>query len=44
VRDLLFGWFLRGPRRRGPAANVAGRHRPGRNGPRVCSAPVARAV
>ena len=40
MSDLLFGSFLRGPRRRGPVPRDVGRrHRPGRNGPRVSSTP-----
>lgn len=42
--DLLFGSFLRDPRRREPTDSRLGpaRHRPGRNGSRVCSAWPAR--
>ena len=40
VSDLLFGSFLRGPRRREPGPTRVGcRHRPGRNGSRVSSTP-----
>ena len=38
------GSFLRGPRRRGPEGCGPCRHRPGRNGPRVCSTPCGAGV